>query len=179
MERKDLLHANGEIFSVQGRALNESAARDVRVVVVGNPANTNALIAVRNAPDLAPSQFSCMLRLDHNRAISLLAKQARCAVGDVRHMTVWGNHSSTQFPDLSNCTIRGQAALDLVDQPWFENNFIPAVQQRGAQVIEARGASSAASAASAAIDHIRTWTLGTPADDWTSMGGLRQRRLRH
>ncbi len=172
MERRDLLHANGEIFSAQGRALNEVAARDVRVVVVGNPANTNALIAMRNSPDLNPSQFTCMLRLDHNRAIAMLAKHLQCPTGDIRNMTVWGNHSSTQFPDLSHCKVREEPALELVDPDWFENEFIPAVQQRGARVIEARGASSAASAASAAIDHVRTWALGTPENDWTSMGVL-------
>ncbi len=170
MERKDLLHANGEIFSAQGRALNEAAARDVHVTVVGNPANTNALIAMHNAPDLDPAQFTCMLRLDHNRAASLLAKHLRCAVTDIRNMTVWGNHSSTQLPDLSHCKVRGKPALELVDRAWFEREFIPAVQQRGARVIEARGASSAASAAASAVDHVRTWMSGTPADDWTSMG---------
>ncbi len=170
MERKDLLHVNGEIFSLQGRALNAAAARDVRVTVVGNPANTNALIAMHNAPDLPPSRFTCMLRLDHNRAKALLARHLRCSLAEVRNMTVWGNHSATQFPDLSHCKVRGEPALDLVGRDWFENEFIPAVQQRGARVIEARGASSAASAASAAIDHVRTWMSGTPADDWTSMG---------
>ena len=170
MERKDLLHVNGEIFSVQGRALNEAAARDVRVAVIGNPANTNALIALRNAPDLAPSQFSCMLRLDHNRATTMVAQRAGCMIADVRCMTVWGNHSSTQFPDLSHCTVRGKPALDIVGREWFEDEFIAAVQQRGAKVIEARGASSAASAANAAIDHLRTWVSGTPENDWTSMG---------
>ena len=170
MERKDLLHVNGEIFSAQGRALNEAAARDVRVVVVGNPANTNALIALHNAPALSPSQFSCMLRLDHNRAAALLAKHLNRPVTEVRKLVVWGNHSSTQFPDLSHCEVGGSPALELVDRRWFEEEFIPAVQQRGARVIEARGASSAASAAAAVIDHVRTWAFGTPAGDWTSMG---------
>ena len=170
MERKDLLHANGEIFSVQGRALNEAAARNVRVTVVGNPANTNALIAMHNAPDLDPRQFTCMLRLDHNRAMALLAKHLQCTLSDIRHMVVWGNHSATQFPSLLHCKVHGKPALELVDQGWFKNEFIPAVQQRGAQVIEARGASSAASAASAAIDHVHTWAAGTPGGDWASMG---------
>ncbi len=170
MERKDLLHVNGEIFSVQGRALNEAAARGVRVAVVGNPANTNALIALHNAPDLSPSQFSCMLRLDHNRAAALLAKHLRRPVTDVSKLAVWGNHSSTQFPDLSHCQVGGSPALELTGRRWFEEEFIPAVQQRGARVIEARGASSAASAASAVIDHVRTWAFGTPEGDWTSMG---------
>ena len=170
MERKDLLQANGQIFSLQGRALNETAARDVRVTVVGNPANTNALISMHNAPDLDPSHFTCMLRLDHNRACALLARHLQCPLSDVSNMTVWGNHSTTQFPDLAHCRVKGYAALELVERSWFENEFIPSVQQRGARVIEARGASSAASAASAAIDHVRTWVTGTPAGDWTSMG---------
>ena len=172
MERKDLLQINGEAFSVQGRAINESAARNVRVLVVGNPANTNALIASHHAPDLSPSQFTCMLRLDYNRAVALLAKHLHCPVQDIKNMTVWGNHSSTQFPDLSHCKVRGKAALEIVDQSWFEETFIPTVQQRGAHVIEARGASSAASAASAVIDHIHTWASSTSDDNWTSMGVL-------
>ena len=170
MERKDLLQANAQIFSAQGRALNESADRGVRTLVVGNPANTNALIALRNAPELPPSQFTCMLRLDHNRALGLLARQVDSSVSDIRNLTVWGNHSSTQFPDLSHCKVAGRPALELVSRSWFEDEFIPAVQQRGAKVIEARGSSSAASAASAVIDHVRTWVSGTPTGDWTSMG---------
>lgn len=170
MERKDLLHVNGEIFGFQGRALNEAASRNVRVVVVGNPANTNALIALHNAPDLSPSQFTCMLRLDHNRAAALLAKRLRRPVTEVSRLTVWGNHSSTQFPDLSHCRVGDSPALELTGRPWFEDEFIPTVQQRGTRVIEARGASSAASAASAVVDHVRTWTFGTPESDWTSMG---------
>ena len=170
MERKDLLQANAQIFSTQGRALNESADRDVRTLVVGNPANTNALIALRNAPDLPPSRFASMLRLDHNRAIGLLARHVGASVSDISNMTVWGNHSATQFPDLSHCKIAGKPALDLVHRSWFENEFIPAVQQRGARVIKARGSSSAASAASAIMDHMRTWVLGTVPGDWTSMG---------
>ena len=170
MERKDLLQANGKIFSLQGRALNEAAARDVRVTVVGNPANTNALIALHNAPDLDPAHFTCMLRLDHNRARALLARHLQCPVSSVSNMTVWGNHSTTQFPDLSHCRVNGRPALESVDRNWFEKEFIPTVQQRGARVIEARGASSAASAAAAAVDHVRAWVTGTPTSDWTSMG---------
>lgn len=170
MERKDLLEVNGEIFSSQGRALNESASRNVRVLVVGNPANTNALIALYNAPGLTPSQFTCMLRLDHNRAKSLLAKHLGCHVSEVQKMTVWGNHSSTQFPDISYCTVGGKPASELVEKKWLEDKFIPAVQQRGARIIETRGTSSAASAASAVIDHMHTWVSGTADGDWTSMG---------
>jgi malate dehydrogenase len=169
MERKDLLEANGAIFTVQGKALNEYAARDVKVLVVGNPANTNALIAMRNAPDLAPSQFSAMTRLDHNRAISQLAAKTGAKVADVERMTIWGNHSVTQVPDVSHATVAGRPALDLVDAAWIDEEFIPTVQKRGATVIAARGASSAASAANAAIDQMRDWALGTPAGDWVSM----------
>ncbi|KEZ79287.1 malate dehydrogenase [Salinisphaera hydrothermalis] len=161
MERSDLLKANGDIFSVQGKALNDYAARDVKVLVVGNPANTNALIAAENAPDLNRNQFTAMMRLDHNRSLSQLAQKTGTLVTDIDGMMVWGNHSSTQFPDLSHATVKGQAALDLVDQDWYENDFIPTVQKRGAAIIEARGASSAASAASAAIDHMRNWVSGT------------------
>jgi malate dehydrogenase len=169
MERKDLLEANGAIFTVQGRALNAHADRNVKVLVVGNPANTNALIAMRSAPDLAPSQFSAMTRLDHNRAISQLASKTGAKVADIRKMTIWGNHSVTQVPDLSHATIAGEPASARVDATWVNDTFIPTVQKRGAAVIEARGASSAASAASAAIDHMRDWALGTAAGDWVSM----------
>jgi malate dehydrogenase len=170
MERKDLLMANAQIFSVQGKALNEVASRDVRVLVVGNPANTNSLIARSNAPALNPRNFTAMTRLDHNRALSQLAEKTGTHVTDIAHLTIWGNHSSTQYPDLSHCTVKGKAAKSLVDQKWIEEYFIPTVQQRGAAVIKARGSSSAASAASAAIDHMRTWFLGSNANDWVSMG---------
>ena len=170
MERKDLLEANAAIFSAQGKALNAHASRGVKVLVVGNPANTNALIARSNAPDLDPRNFTAMMRLDHNRARSQLARKTGRDVTAVRHMTVWGNHSATQYPDLFNTVVDGTPAMELVDQGWYEASFIPTVQQRGAAIIKARGASSAASAANAAIDHVRDWTLGTPADDWVSMG---------
>ena len=169
MERKDLLEANGAIFETQGEAINEHAARDVKVVVIGNPANTNCLIAASNAPDVSPRQFTAMTRLDHNRAVSQLAEYTAKHVNDIKKMTIWGNHSSTQYPDISHCTIGGKSATDLVDQEWYRKSFIPSVQQRGADVIKARGASSAASAASAAIDHMRTWVMGTANGDWTSM----------
>ena len=169
MERKDLLSANGAIFGPQGKALNDHAARDVKVLVVGNPANTNALIAMSNAPDLNPRQFTAMTRLDHNRALSQLAEKTGTHVNDIQKMIIWGNHSATQYPDISHCTVKGQVASGLVEQDWYRNEFIPRVQQRGAEIIKARGASSAASAASAAIDHMRTWTLGTPDGDWVSM----------
>lgn len=168
MERKDLLQSNGEIFRTQGRALNENAARDVKVLVVGNPANTNALIASANAPDLDARQFTCMTRLDHNRGVAMLAQHLGCAPADIRKMIVWGNHSSTQFPDPLHCEAGGKPAK--ADMEWIKETFVPAVQQRGARVIEARGASSAASAANAVIDHIRSWMDGTPPGDWTSMG---------
>ncbi len=170
MERKDLLQANGAIFTAQGRALNDHAARGVKVLVVGNPANTNCLIAMRNAPDLAPEQFSAMTRLDHNRAKSQLAAKAGAKAGEVTRMTIWGNHSSTQVPDLSHAAVAGRPATELVDEAWVEDSFIPTVQKRGAAIIDARGASSAASAANAAIDHVRDWVLGTPDGDWVSMG---------
>ncbi len=169
MERKDLLSANGAIFGPQGKALNDHAARDVKVLVVGNPANTNALIAASNAPDLSPRQFHAMTRLDHNRALSQLAEETGAHVTDIKKMIIWGNHSATQYPDISQCTVKGQAAAGLVAEHWYRNTFIPTVQQRGAAIIKARGASSAASAASAAIDHMRDWTLGTPEGDWVSM----------
>ena len=168
MERADLLQANAAIFSVQGKALNDHASRDVRVLVVGNPANTNALIARENAPDLDHRQFTAMMRLDHNRALSQLAEKTGKSINDITQMAVWGNHSATQYPDLHNCTVDGADAMSLVDQSWYENDFIPTVQQRGAAIIKARGASSAASAASAAIDHMRDWALGS--DGWVSMG---------
>ncbi|MBA3582385.1 MAG: malate dehydrogenase [Gammaproteobacteria bacterium] len=170
MERKDLLEANAQIFSVQGKALNDHASRNVKVLVVGNPANTNALIAMRNAPKLNPRSFTAMMRLDHNRALSQLAEKTGAHVNDIQHMVVWGNHSATQYPDISKATVKGKAASSLVDNKWYVEEFIPTVQQRGAAIIKARGASSAASAASAAVDHMRTWALGTPGDDWVSMG---------
>jgi len=169
MERKDLLEANAAIFSAQGKALNDVASRDVKVLVVGNPANTNALIAQRNAPDLNPRNFTAMTRLDHNRALSQLASKTDATVNDIAHMTIWGNHSSTQYPDLHQAKVAGESAMDKVAQDWYENDFIPTVQQRGAAIIKARGASSAASAANAAIDHMRDWALGTKEGDWTSM----------
>jgi malate dehydrogenase len=170
MERKDLLEANGAIFSPQGKALNAHAKRSVKVLVVGNPANTNSLIAQQNAPDLDPNCFTAMVRLDHNRATSQLADKTGAHTTDVKKMIIWGNHSSTQYPDIHHATVKGKAALSLVDLAWYEKEFIPTVQQRGAAVIKARGSSSAASAANAAIDHMRTWALGTDDGDWTSMG---------
>ena len=169
MERKDLLLANAQIFSAQGKALNAVADRNVRVLVVGNPANTNALIAQANARDLNPRNFTAMTRLDHNRALSQLAQKTGTHISDIRRMTIWGNHSATQYPDVSHATVRGQPASSLLDRAWIEGSFIPTVQQRGAAVIKARGASSAASAASAAIDHVHTWVHGTAKDDWVSM----------
>lgn len=170
MERKDLLEANAAIFSVQGKAINDNASRNIKVLVVGNPANTNALITQRNAPDIDPRNFTAMMRLDHNRAKTQIAQKTGKTVSDVTQMTVWGNHSATQFPDLFNTRVSGDAAISLVDQAWYEGEFIPTVQQRGAAIIAARGASSAASAANAAIDHMRNWTQGTEGDDWVSMG---------
>jgi malate dehydrogenase len=170
MERKDLLLANAQIFSAQGKALNEVADRKIKVLVVGNPANTNALIASRNAPGLDRRCFTAMTRLDHNRALSQLAEKTGAHVNDIKRMTIWGNHSATQYPDLSHAQVKGKPAKSLVDQTWIEQHFIPTVQQRGAAVIKARGSSSAASAASAALDHVRTWVLGTADGDWTSMG---------
>ncbi len=169
MERGDLLQANAKIFSVQGKALDAKASRDVKVLVVGNPANTNALIASSNAPSLDRRQFTAMTRLDHNRGIHQLAAKTGTHVTDVSQMTIWGNHSSTQYPDLHHAQVRGEAALSQVDQRWYEQEFIPTVQQRGAAVIKARGASSAASAASAAIDHMHDWALGSAEGDWVSM----------
>jgi len=170
MERKDLLEANAAIFSVQGKAINDHASRDIKVLVVGNPANTNALITQRNAPDIDAKNFTAMTRLDHNRAMTQLAIKTGTTVNDVTNMTIWGNHSATQYPDLFNAKVNGQPAIDMVDQDWYENDFIPTVQQRGAAIIKARGASSAASAANAAIAHMRSWALGTDGDDWVSMG---------
>jgi malate dehydrogenase len=170
MERSDLLSANGAIFTVQGKALSDSASRDVKVLVVGNPANTNALIAMSNAPALDPAQFTAMTRLDHNRAIAQLAAKTGRPVSSVSKMTIWGNHSATQYPDLFHAEVDGQNAAALVnDQAWLENDFIPTVAKRGAAIIDARGLSSAASAANAAIDHMRTWALGSAEGDWVSM----------
>ena len=170
MERKDLLEANAAIFSVQGKAINDHASRDIRVLVVGNPANTNALITQSNAPDINPQNFTAMTRLDHNRAKAQLAGKTDSHVTDIRCMTIWGNHSATQYPDIHHASVNGEAATDLVDEAWLSDEFIPVVQQRGAAIIKARGASSAASAASAAIDHMHDWAMGTPDGDWVSMG---------
>src|SRR5580692_2193545 len=170
MERKDLLLANAQIFSAQGKALNEVAHRQVKVLVVGNPANTNALIARANARDLNPRNFTAMTRLDHNRALAQLAQKTGTHASQIHKMIIWGNHSGTQYPDLSHATVDGKPAKSLVDQKWLDESFITVVQQRGAAVIKARGSSSAASAASAALDHIRTWALGTSEGDWVSMG---------
>jgi malate dehydrogenase len=170
MERKDLLEANGAIFTVQGRALNDHAADDLRVLVVGNPANTNSLIAMHSAPDVPNERFTAMTRLDHNRALSQVARRLGVSISEVTKMTIWGNHSATQYPDLFHCEVGGRTAAAAVDdQAWLEGEFIPTVQQRGAAIIEARGASSAASAANAAIDHVHDWVLGTPDGDWVSM----------
>jgi len=170
MERSDLLEANGGIFKVQGQALNANASRDVKVLVVGNPANTNAHTAKLSAPDLNPRNFTAMTRLDHNRALAQLAAQTESQVSDIKKMTIWGNHSTTQFPDISNATVAGKAAKDMVDFDWYKDQYIPRVAKRGAEIIEARGASSAASAANGAVDHIRDWALGTADGDWVSMG---------
>jgi malate dehydrogenase len=170
MERSDLLEANGGIFKPQGKALNDRAASDVKILVVGNPANTNCLIAQSNAPDIPRERFTAMTRLDHNRAIAQLAKKTGAAVKDITNVTIWGNHSATQYPDIFHAKVAGSNAVEVVDdQAWLENDFIPTVQKRGAAIIEARGASSAASAANAAIDHVHEWVLGTPAGDWVSM----------
>jgi malate dehydrogenase len=172
MERADLLSANGGIFRPQGKALSDSARRDVKVLVVGNPANTNALIAQQNAPDLDPRQFTAMTRLDQNRAVSQLAQRVGVSVSSIRRMTIWGNHSTTQYPDLFHCEVDGKSAYELVgDHEWVDHTFIPTVAKRGAAIIEARGASSAASAANAAIDHMRDWARGTAEGDWVSMAG--------
>jgi len=170
MERKDLLEANGAIFTGQGQALNDRAADDLRVLVVGNPANTNCLIAMANAPDVPAERFSAMTRLDHNRALTQVATRAGVSVNDVSRMTIWGNHSATQYPDLFRCRVGARSAAEVIgDQTWLEDTFIPTVQQRGAAIIEARGASSAASAANAALDHISDWLSGTPEGNWVSM----------
>ncbi|WP_163337333.1 malate dehydrogenase [Desulfopila sp. IMCC35008] len=169
MERADLLEANAQIFSVQGKALNDNASKDVKVLVVGNPANTNALITLKNAPDLDPRNITAMMRLDHNRSLSQIAEKVDCATTDIENMVVWGNHSATQYPDISYATVKGEAVKDKVDNDWYVEYFIPTVQQRGAAIIKARGASSAASAASAAVDHMRDWALGTDGQ-WVSMG---------
>ena len=173
MERADLLQANGGIFGPQGKAINASASKGIKVLVVGNPANTNALITLSNAPDIDPRQIHAMTRLDHNRAMSQLAAKTGSTVNDIKKMTIWGNHSSTQYPDLFNCEVNGQNAAALVnDQAWLENDFIPTVAKRGAAIIDARGASSAASAANAAIDHVHDWALGTDEGDWVSMSTI-------
>jgi len=169
MERQDLLAVNAEIFTTQGRALDQAAKRDVKVLVVGNPANTNALIALKNAPSLSPRNFSAMTRLDHNRVVGLLAAKIGCPVAGIRQAAIWGNHSTTQYPDLHHALVQGRPALERVETSWYRDEFIPAVQRRGAAVIAARGKSSAASAANAALEHMRSWTQGTPKDDWTSM----------
>ncbi|MBQ0753603.1 MAG: malate dehydrogenase [Gammaproteobacteria bacterium] len=170
MERKDLLEANAAIFSAQGKAIDANASKDIKVLVVGNPANTNALIAQRNAPSINPRQFTAMTRLDHNRGMAQLANKLGKTINDVKKMLIWGNHSSTQYPDLHHCVVDGKAAIDQIEQDWYANDYIPTVQQRGAAIIKARGASSAASAANAAVDHMRTWALGTAEGDWASMG---------
>jgi malate dehydrogenase len=169
MERKDLIMDNGQIFAPQGKAINQYASRNVKVLVVGNPANTNCLIAMTHAPDINPRQFTAMTRLDHNRADSLLAKKCGLLVNDICNLAIWGNHSSTQYPDISYATVRGQPASELVSEDWIRDDFIPTVQQRGAAIIKARGSSSAASAASAALDHMRDWSCGSAKDDWCSM----------
>jgi malate dehydrogenase len=170
MERSDLLEANGGIFKVQGEALNANASRDAKILVVGNPANTNAHTAMLSAPDLNPRNFTAMTRLDHNRALAQLSAKTNSAVSDIKKMTIWGNHSTTQYPDISNTKVGGKPAKDLVDLDWYKDEYIPRVAKRGAEIIDARGASSAASAANGAIDHMRDWVLGTPNDDWVSMG---------
>ncbi|MCG8429151.1 MAG: malate dehydrogenase [Chromatiales bacterium] len=169
MERKDLITENAKIFSSQGRAINDHASGDVRVLVVGNPANTNALIAAANAPDLDRTQFTAMTRLDHNRALGQLANKTNNLVADISRMTIWGNHSMTQYPDIGNCLVKGTPALELVSRDWAIDHFIPRIQRRGAEIIEARGLSSAASAADAVVDHVHNWALGTPEGDWVSM----------
>lgn len=169
MNRNDLIMDNGQIFAPQGKAINEQASRNIKVLVVGNPANTNCLIAMSHAPDIDPRQFTAMTRLDHNRADSFLAQKCGLLVNDICHLAIWGNHSSTQYPDISHATVRGQAALELVSEDWVQDVFIPTVQERGGAIIKARGTSSAASAASAALDHMRDWAHGSSAHDWCSM----------
>ena len=170
MERSDLLAANGGIFTVQGKAINDRASRSVKILVVGNPANTNAWTCMKSAPDIEAKQFTAMTRLDHNRAMALLSTVTNTPVSDIKKITIWGNHSTTQYPDLSQTTVAGAAALGLVDRAWYENDYISKVAKRGAAIIDARGASSAASAANAAMEHMRDWALGTESGDWTSMG---------
>ena len=170
MERSDLLAANGGIFKVQGKAINEHAARDIKVIVVGNPANTNAWTCMKSAPDIASTQFTAMTRLDHNRAKAQLAAKTGTAVSDIKKVTIWGNHSTTQYPDLSQATVAGKTAMSCVERAWYESDYIPRVAKRGAEIIDVRGASSAASAANAALEHMRDWVLGTPEGDWVSMG---------
>jgi malate dehydrogenase len=171
MERGDLLEANGAIFTVQGKAINDNAADDVKILVVGNPANTNAMIAMNSAPDVPRERFTAMMRLDHNRALTQVAQKTGASVSDVKNMTIWGNHSATQYPDVVHAKVAGKSAWETIaDEAWVADTFIPTVQKRGAAIIEARGASSAASAANAAIDHIHDWVLGTPEGDWVSMG---------
>jgi len=170
MERKDLLSENGKIFAPQGKALNDNANRDVKVLVIGNPANTNALIAMKNAPDLDPRQFTAMMRLDHNRAISQLAEKTGTAVISIRKMIVWGNHSTTQYPDINYATVDGKSAKELVDASWVRDEFMPRVQKRGAEIIGARGSSSAASAGYAGLEHVRDWFMGSPKDTYVTMG---------
>ena len=172
MERKDLIKLNGETFRAQGQALNRNAKKEVKILVVGNPANTNALVALGNAPDLSPSRFSCLTRLDHNRASSLLARKLGCSVRDISRLTVWGNHSSTQFPDLSHSLVKGEPVIEQITDDWRYHDFVKQVQRRGASIIEASGASSVASAAHAIIEHMQIWIHGSKADDWTSMGVL-------
>lgn len=170
MERNDLLQANAAIFSVQGKALNDHASRDVRILVVGNPANTNALITLKNAPDLKPGHITAMTRLDHNRAIAQLAGKTSSKVADITRVCIWGNHSTTQYPDIHQALIGGKPAMDMVDMDWYEKEYIPKVAKRGAEIIEARGASSAASAANAALEHMQDWITGSAENDWVSMG---------
>ena len=169
MERSDLLEGNAAIFNVQGKAVNDHASRDVRVIVVGNPANTNALITMKNAPDLDPRNFTAMTRLDHNRALAQLADKTGSSVNDIKNLCIWGNHSTTQYPDISHTTVAGKPALDLVDAEWYRDNYIPRVAKRGAEIIAARGASSAASAANAALEHMRDWATGSEENNWVSM----------
>ena len=170
MERSDLLEANGGIFKLQGKGLNENANRDVKVLVVGNPANTNAYTAMVSAPDLNPRNFTAMTRLDHNRALAQLASKTNSSINDIKKMTIWGNHSTTQYPDITYTTVSGKPAKDLVELNWYQEEYIPSVAKRGAEIIDARGASSAASAANGAIDHMRDWVMGTDDDNWVSMG---------
>ena len=170
MERSDLLEANGGIFKLQGKGLNENANRDVKVLVVGNPANTNAYTAMVSAPDLNPRNFTAMTRLDHNRALAQLASKTNSSINDIKKMTIWGNHSTTQYPDIAYTTVSGKPAKDLVELNWYQEEYIPSVAKRGAEIIDARGASSAASAANGAIDHMRDWVMGTDDDNWVSMG---------